>query len=342
MIVIFCTSHLYIPATLYILSKETNDICICSDLKSVVSFIHNMYPDVYCYLLPKTPTKGNLYHNLITRVYKAKQSARRYFSDKKIDKVFFFHEGYCEEVNWLIKYLWKKNHAEVYYMPVERTFEPDIKWDEPYSIKLILKKIYCYLCWGYWVHYYKYMNYLCPVMDSSFFKSVHSKEIPVSFEHIDIESEINKRLLAPSVYPKSGVVWLENTLRLMNVDWSNDSYNHFLEQLLPKLSNKNVFFKGHPDQAIKYGCEIELIEIPSFIPGNLLLKRFSCFIGVISDLMSEVAEAGTMAISTLYLFDIKEDDREMLVGYLKERSEKILFPRSISELMALVESVKTE
>ena len=180
------------------------------------------------------------------------------------------------------------------------------------------------------------MNSIYPVMDKQFFDSIHSCEMPATIKPVDVICEIDRKFLNPITYPHSGIVWLENTLRVFNVSWNQFSYETFLYNLFSDLNDEQVFFKGHPDKALKYGKECELCEIPSFLPGNLLVTRFSCIVGVISDLLFEAANAGTLTISTLYLFEMNETDRETLVDYLRNRNANIHFPKSIPDLLRLL------
>lgn len=334
MTLIICTSHLYIPTTLSIMNGNYNSFCIYTDRTSIATFFGALYPGMDVFLLDRTQDKSLIGHFSIVRAQK--KAMRKYFNSKAIYKVVFFHEGYCTEANWLIKYLWKKKKSEVVYMPVERTFDQSHNWEESYSIKNTVKKLYTYLFWQHWIHYYKYMNDVYPIMDKSFYKTVHCKEIETDIISINVLPEIDKKLLPSNIFPYSGIIWLENTARVFKIQWNEQSYCVFVKESLPRIGLDNVFFKGHPDKAIKYGEESKLNEIPSYIPGNLLLKRFSCFVGVISDLMFEAAIAGTLTISTIYLFDMDKRDREMLVDYLRNRSKDIKFPKTTDEFIALI------
>jgi len=294
-----------------------------------------LYSEIDIFLLDKNHD-GNSFFSRLISANRAKASLKSFFDNMKIDEIVFFHEGFCMEANWLIKYLYKTQGASVLYLPVERTFDFETKWEEDRRVKSIIKKLYCSLIWGIKVHFYKYMNSVYPVMDKNFFDSIHSCEMPITIKPVDVICDIDRKLLNPITYPHTGIVWLENTLRVFNVSWNQLSYETFLCNVFSELDTEQVFFKGHPDKALKYGKECVLSEIPSFIPGNLLVTRFSCFVGVVSDLMFEAANAGTLTISTLYLFDIKEKDREKLVDYLRKRNNNINFPKNIPEFLELL------
>lgn len=339
MYLIFCTSHLYIPTTLNILQQGKEKFAIYTDRRSISIFLGKMYPEHEVFLLEQIKAR-NYIHAVTTRVRHQKKAMRFFFDGKQIDRLYFFHEGFCQEANWLIKYLHRSQNTECFYIPIERTFDPKKKWEERHSVKLWLKKFQILFNWNYWCHFYVYMNSLYPIMDKSFFQRIQSKELPSINSKVDIIPEINKRLLSLDEYPPIGVVWLENTLRTFIVQWSQESYEKFLNDVYENEQFNYVFFKGHPDLSTKYGIEKQMKEIPAFIPGNLLVKRFSCYIGAISDLMFEAANAGTPTISILYLFDVKDEDREMLVNYLKNRNNNILFPKTIQEFLMLLRNTR--
>ncbi len=338
MYLIFCTSHLYIPTSLTIIKKNGENFSIFTDRQSIYQFFQYMYPTKSVFLLEKKS-----YTNKITKFlfspHQEKKKMREFVEGKEIEKAYFFHEGFCQEANWLIKYLAREKYTEIFYVPVARTFSPEFHWKEQYSIKTIAKQINILLTWGYWCHFYKYLNSVYPVMDESFYREIKSREIAIRAHEIDITSEINKILLPESEYPYSGIVWLENTLRLFKVEWSEVSYKDFLEQLLSAFAHDSFIFKGHPDLAHKYGKEHLMKEIPSFIPGNLILNRFSCFVGCISDLMFEAANVGTASISILYLFDMNNQDRERLVKYLRNKNNNILFPKTLPEFVDILKRI---
>lgn len=341
MILVFCTSHLYIPVTLSIIQHEKGLYAIYTDRESIYKFFGKMYPKYEVFLLERDKPK-NCFYAILTYARNLKTSMHRFFDCKQIDKLYFFHEGFCQEANWLIIHLHKTQNTECFYIPVERTFNPDVKWEERHSLKLWIMKFRILVNWKYWCHFYVYMNYLYPVMDQSFFRCIQSKELSYDLKTVDILLEIDKHLLGKDRYPEDCVVWLENTLRLFEVKWSEKSYKRFLNQLIEVFPIERFFFKGHPDLETKYGIENQMKEIPAFIPGNLLLKRFSVYVGVVSDLLFEAANVGTPTISTLYLIEMDDDDREMLVNYLRKRNDKIMFPKSIQELKKYLCVNKTE
>ena len=335
---IFCTSHLYIPITLSIINKSINGFCVYTDRLSIFTFFCHLYHKKHVFLLNRNTKTGRL-GKLIVEPYEQKKRMLEFVEGKNIDRIVFFHEGFCQEANWLILKLSKMIKPEILYVPIERTFTHNNRCKEDFSLEYVLKKIRTYFIWGFRIHYYHYLNNIYPVMDLSFFRRIHSKEIDLEEIGVNAIPEINYRLLNVNEYPENGFVWLENTLRCLKVKWSEETYVKFVKEGLDIIGRDNVYYKGHPDLVEKYGEEKTMKDIPSFIPGNLILKRFSCFIGVFSDLLFEAANAGTPAISTLYLVEL--DDREKYVDYLKSKNDSIYFPKTISEFAEVVGQVRS-
>ena len=161
MVLIICTSHLYIPATINIIKDKLQDVCLYTDRASIHVFLRKLYSEIDIFLLDKNHD-GNSFFSRLISANRAKASLKSFFDNMKIDEIVFFHEGFCMEANWLIKYLYKTQGASVLYLPVERTFDFETKWEEDRRVKSIIKKLYCSLIWGIKVHFYKYMNSVYP------------------------------------------------------------------------------------------------------------------------------------------------------------------------------------
>lgn len=335
MTLIFCISHMYVPATLSIIAKGDDRYCIYTDLKSIHTFFSKMYPDIVVFY-DKPVHSSNVLMSIIFDSARAKRNMKEVFDRLKIDKLIFFHEGDGTRANWLIRRLFKRQNAHVVYCPVQRTFDFETKWVEVWSLKKLLLRLYNFVIWNFWSHYYLYLNDVHLVMDKSFFDRTHSTEMQIEISQTDVVGQINLHLLPESKYPLSGIVWIENTLRFTSTKWSEQSYVDVVNSITSALADRRIFFKGHPDMAVKYGVENEMKEIPSFIPGNLLVSRFCCYIGVISALLYEAADAGTLTISLLNLVDMDSNHRQELIAYLKSYNDSIFFPNSIDELYSIV------
>lgn len=331
------------PASLSVINQEKEDFIIFSDRKSVITFFSNMYPYQH-FFLDETPLSSNMvnrigrlrsYIHMTYGVYKRKKQIKKIFDNLNIEKIYFFHEGFCQSSNWLMLRLHKRQRSQAYYIPIERSFDykNQESWDRARSLKYYLYELYDYIVWGYLCYYCHYNTRVLPIMTASYFKRIDCKEMKIEISNEGIISKINEQLLDEKNYPSKSIMLLENSLRGGNIRFSERSYEIFIDKFITVIGNEHIFFKGHPDMVQKYGKEKELGEIPSYIPGNLILNRFSCVIGALSDMLFEAANVGTLSISTLYLFDVNESDRELYVNYLKNRNNSIMFPKSFEELI---------
>lgn len=337
MTIIFCVSHMYVPATLEIISWE-KDFCIYTDLKSIYTFFSKMYPEKKVFW-DNNKKGGSTLYNITWGAMKDKKRKKNFFDKLSFDKLVFFHEGDVPQANWLIKRIYRRQKPNVVYMPVQRTFYFDAHYEEPFSLKRLGLKIITFLEWHYWSHYYLHLNRLHLVMDKSFFKSIKAEAVEWVPQNNSIIDEIDKRLLPKEKYPETSIAWIENTLTGWGANWNESSYLKIVDKALDNTNERKIFFKGHPDHAKKYGRENEMEEIPAFIPGSLLLKRFSCYIGAVSALLYEAADAGTPTICLLKLIDMDEEKRADMVAFMKEHNDSILFPETLDEFGAILNNL---
>lgn len=331
MTIIFCVSHMYVPATLDLISQGKDEYCIYTDLKSIYTFFSKMYPNMKVFW-DDNMKAGNTLYNITLGAIKDKKRKKDYFDNLSFEKLVFFHEGDVPQANWLIKRIYRRQQPHVVYMPVQRSFYFDKQYKEPFLLKNIFKKLVNFFVWNYWSHYYWVLNSFHLVMDKSFFIDVKAEEVEWKPQNNSVQDEIDKRLLSKEKYPETSIVWIENTLTGWGANWDESSYLKIVDKALENTKERKIFFKGHPDHAKKYGRENEMEDIPAFIPGSLLLKRFSCYIGAVSALLYEAADAGTPTICLLKLIDMDEKKRADMVAFMKEHNNGILFPETLDEL----------
>jgi hypothetical protein len=143
-------------------------------------------------------------------------------------------------------------------------------------------------------------------------------------------------ILLPTIPKEKSILVLENSRLSMN----RDGYLKLLDQLCDALKGYKLYFKNHPGSDTLVGKENEMEVIPSFISGNLLVRKFSCIMGVDSALLGEAAHMGTLAISLskIYQMDQSFIDAQKrnydIIGGGDVRS-----PQTIEELQAIVKNV---
>lgn len=314
-----CCSHLYIPTVLTLYEKLGEDACFYTDKTNIVEMFKYLRKDmeVYC---PRRKKRGVF---SLLKDNKEKKELKEWLKHKDVNKVYFFHEGYCEVANWMMLFLSNKGHVEFHYLPIARSYSLN-HIDQEKGFRAKLRALYCKMEWGYKPIYPK-QDRNCGVMPASFYEKLRiTKE-----EAIEANKEIGKTILTDE-FDENGIVLLDNP-NLTDSE-SERKYIDLLESALrPIMNDCPIYFKNHPGRTQKIGLENEIKEIPSFISGNLLTRRFRAFVGVNSALLCEAANDGTKAICLVYLVDLDEDVRMHIIEYHKMLSGNIIFPNTIQE-----------
>lgn len=328
MTLIVCCSHLYVPTMLSLLENNGN-CCIYTDkidIKEMISFL-KIKSDVFF-----DKDAMTAFHRL-GLIKQRKKLMKVWVSHKNITQIYFFHEGYCEAANWLMLQLAKSSDIKFHYVPIARSYFLD-KINKAKGLSSKLKSLYCCVVWGY-MPIFPQEDKNCSVMQQSFYNKLHIKKE----ETIEIDSSVGESIL-PEEFDKNGIVLLENP-NLSDLQ-SEKNYSFFLAKALgPVASDYPVYFKNHPGKTKKVGLENDIAEIPSFISGNMLTRRFRAFVGVNSALLCEAANDGTLSICLAYLVDMDESVRKEIVRYHRLLSDKVIFPQSIEELINILRVFKS-
>lgn len=313
-----CCSHLYVPAVLSKISSSNNISYVYTDKEDIKKGFSSLTNNVTVY-----------YDNIVCNSYdfclirKKKLRLLSWIKGKNIHDVYFFHEGYCEAANWLMLKL-VHGDTQFHYVPIAKSYFVD---KEKMSLRLfsIVKSILGWFTWRY-KPFYSVKDLNCGLMPLSFFKKLSIEKA----EHVIINKDCFPEILSKKYFPFSSIILLANPS--IDSEISQDSYNDFLEEAIrPIMLSRKVIFKNHPGRKVKIGLENDLTEIPSFISGNLLTKRFECFIGVNSALLCEAANDGATSLCLANLVKLGKEYNN-IVNYHKSLSKKIKFPNTINEL----------
>lgn len=319
-----CCSHLYIPTVLTLYETNGKEACFYTDKANIVEMLKYLRKDVSVFC-PQRKNRGVF---SILNDIQEKKELKKWLKQKDISKVYFFHEGYCEAANWMMLQLARSSNIKFHYLPIARSY-PLCEIDCEKGYRATLRALFCKVVWGYKPVYPK-QDIFCGVMPSSFYEKLGIKEE----ENVEINKEIGRTIL-PDEFDENGIVLLDNP-NLTDSE-SERKYIDLLESALrPIMSECPIYFKNHPGKTKKIGLEKEIKEIPSFISGNLLTRRFRIFVGVNSALLCEAANDGTMAICLAYLANLEEDVRKHIIEYHKMLSGKVLFPQTKLELHKLL------
>lgn len=267
-------------------------------------------------------------------ILQEKKALKSWVMGKDVKDVYFFHEGYCELANWLMLQLSKLKNLEFHYVPIARSYLFN-RIEQDRGMQSAIRALYCRLIWGY-KPIYPIQDKYCGVFPQKFYDSLHINKA----ETIKIHDSIGKAIL-PDEFDENGIVLLDNPY--ISSKNAEIRYSQILEDSIrPIMEGCPIYFKNHPGRAKKIGLEVEIKEIPSFISGNLLTRRFRAFVGVNSALLCEAANDGSMAICMAYLVDLDESTRKNIVRYHQMLSDKIYYPKSIKDFFNILDINKSK
>ena len=116
-------------------------------------------------------------------------------------------------------------------------------------------------------------------------------------------------------------------------------YGKIINSILSALGKDKFMIKCHPRFDDLLSIEKMLPAIPKYVPGNLILPLFDCYIGLCSTLLSEAANVGKCSISILNLLNIDFKLKSVLKDSIEiklKSGSTIYYPNSISELNDIV------
>ena len=174
---------------------------------------------------------------------------------------------------------------------------------------------------------------MIPSISKKFLSKVHAKYEPISINYNSVYNIIKPLL---RLEDKREIVWLCGAIKEFGVNISK--YPLEILNIINAIGLDKVIVKSHPIFSDLYGIENELPSIPSYIPMNLILPNYKCYIGYGTTVLAEAAEAGILSISILYLISTNSDNRDLIRKAMdvKDCNHKILYPKSIDELIGFI------
>ena len=322
-----CNSNMFVPYTLTeILSNPEKKYLVISDIESIKKFFDLIeLPNADFYMYGYNPRIDG-YFGFI----KAKRKLFNHVSQYSLDRVIFFHAEYGQMANWLIEKLSKNasiEYCKVYdSMPLPKA---------PLTKRRVIIDLQQRIWWG------QKMDIIVssrpfPSLPKSFFQKVKARQITMPVD-AELNSNYVKKKLAEFDI-KGSTVLLTGTTVCVGM-FTEETYVPFVNSLIEAIGEDNVCSKCHPRFNKLYGKENELRQVPSFIPGNVLLDSFDCYIGFESTLLVEAAHAGKTTISLIDCLRPAEEVRLRYHDFLENRLRGkgiIHFPQSIEEVKSIV------
>jgi hypothetical protein len=278
---------MFIPSVLTeVLDKPEESFLVLSDIKSIQQFfVYLNIPNVIFKVYGWDKRKDGIF-----ALRKKKKEIIHYLSEYDIKELVFFHTEYGDMANWLIDKLSKK-----IYVKFCKIYDRVPSVIAPISLRSLKLKLVNYLLWGQNMDICK-APYLFPALPASYYKKIKSETIYLPVRQNVISAYVNKKL---QEFDFSGKYILLTGTAVQNNWYEEKEYTDFIDGLITTIGKEKVVSKCHPRYNGLYGIEKELQQVPSFIPGNLLLNCYEIFIGIESTLLVEAALAGKKSISII-------------------------------------------
>lgn len=246
-----------------------------------------------------------------------------------IGQVVFFHAEFGEMANWLIKKLSVK--IPIKYCKLYDSIPcPHCK-----NWKIVFKtKLRQYLYWGVNMDVLQ-GAYPFPSIPKNFFNKVKAETITMPIDNELVTNAVSSRMAEMKL---SGRYVLLTGTVVHDGYYAADVYTEYINKVIACLGKENIISKCHPRYKDLYGLEQRLPQIPSFIPGNVLINNYEYFIGFESTLLVEAAVVGKTAISLIDMFPINDELRKATHNFFNNRLQgrgSILFPKTIEELKVI-------
>lgn len=322
-----CNSNMFVPVTLTEVLKNPNcQYLIISDTENIKKIFELFnIPNISYYHYGFNP-KADGYLGFI----KKRKELFDYVMHFKIDQVVFYHAEFGAMANWLINKL-SKLGIPIKYCKIYDSMNAPKAPLSLQSIKLWLSE---YIYWGQNMEILQ-QSYLIPSLPHSFYRKVNAEQITRVVDGNVVSKFISEKL---DMNIRGSYLLLTGTA--VKANWYREKeYTVFINRLIDYIGSDNIISKCHPRFSDLYGKEKELRQIPSFIPGNLLIENFNCFIGIESTLLVEAAKEGKIAISIIELLPMDEQLKKIQKDYFVSRLQGkgvIFYPKSMAELKEIL------
>lgn len=339
--IIFCLAHLAVPRTISIIqSSPGEDFLIVTYKQDIVAMLRRLYPPEKIFLtgsvvlISRNPIKmlRNMFYT-----YLLKHKVWRHFKKYHSAKIYFLDWAFCDFEFWLLKKLVKAN--TVFYKPtldMESVYDTTLKA----KIGLLIR----------WLVYFIVFN---PRRGETLYCfSVHERFLQkLGAREFDIEEDTqwaSKRIMDSLPHLKNVKIILLCGSDIEDFV-SKDEYIRKIDVIINVLEKRfgldMIAAKAHPRFPRYYSMENTLQKIPSDIDAQLLIPYFDVFIGYLSSMLFQSANAGKIAISLLDMIEpLNPAIRDPWKMYLdRNASLPIHYPASMKEFTNLLDqnSLKT-
>ena len=284
--ILICNSNMFIPIVLTtILNNSEQRYLIYVDIPDIYTFLGKLNLPNNCMLL-KYP------HNINWKnANKAKQFIWNQLVHIDIKSITFYHTEYGELATWLIS-KYSRNTTIYFQSPF-----PSFCFKKKISLKALKLFLVYKIVYNTDIVPMNYGNDILPSISPRFFKKNNV---------INKNAVIDDELVYNYVSEKLNLN--NNNRSILLVTGSNiaagfcdeTDYGKIINSILSALGKDKFMIKCHPRFDDLLSIEKMLPAIPKYVPGNLILPLFDCYIGLCSTLLSEAANVGKCSICLLY------------------------------------------
>ena len=316
---------MFIPIVLTtILNNSEQRYLIYVDIPDIYTFLGKLNLPNNCMLL-KYP------HNINWKnANKAKQFIWNQLVHIDIKSITFYHTEYGELATWLIS-KYSRNTTIYFQSPF-----PSFCFKKKISLKALKLFLAYKIVYNTDIVPMNYGNDILHSISPRFFKKNNV---------INKNAVIDDELVYNYVSEKLNLN--NNNRSILLVTGSNitagfcdeTDYGKIINSILSALGKDKFMIKCHPRFDDLLSIEKMLPAIPKYVPGNLILPLFDCYIGLCSTLLSEAANVGKCSISILNLLNIDFKLKSVLKDSIEiklKSGSTIYYPNSISEINDIV------
>ena len=324
-IAIVCNSNLFVPYVLSeILTHNKEQYLILSDIDNIERFFYEACPDNAVTL--------RYYQPVGKRIWESRRKLIESTDKYNICKIIFFHAEFGGIINWFL--LRKSKSVDICYCKVFNK-QP---FPKAHGFKALKCWIFNWLLNGASMDILINNDQMFPSLPDSFFKKIKSSPYKVNVNDDIINAFLSNKLK-----------FVNNSARILLLTGSSvaagyveeSEYTSKTDALIEAIGKDHIVSKCHPRFSDVFGKEKELVEVPSYIPGNLIINYYDVCIGNHSTMLIEAAIAGKIAISLLNYYYQENKQKAALKTFFDDRLQgraKIYYPTTITEVLNLISS----
>lgn len=322
---LICNSNMFIPIVLTtVLNNSDQRYLIYVDIPSIYMFFDKLNLPENCNLL-KYPHYINW-----KNANKAKQFIWNQLEHIDIKSITFYHTAYGELATWLIS-KYSRNTTIYFQSPF-----PSFCFKKRISLKALKLFLVYKIIYNTDIIPMDSGNNTLPSISPKFFKKNNVINKNAMVDNDLVCNYVNEKL---NLNNNNSSILLVTGSNITAGFCDETDYGKIINSILSALGKDKFMVKCHPRFDDLLSIEKMLPAIPKYIPGNVILPLFDCYIGLCSALLIEAANVGKCSISILNLLNIDFKLKSVLKDSLEVRLKSgstIYYPNSISELNDIV------